>query len=166
MSNVLLVKDCDQAALSALLAELGLRIEWVDLGGKIPGSFWGDEEAGLIKSTIYIRPDTPVHSILHEACHFTCMDDKRRQNLHTDAGGSSDEENAVCYLQILLADALPDLGRQKMFSDMDSWGYSFRLGSTERWFMEDAGDAKLLLAQKGLLEFADRLTHSHNAAFS
>lgn len=166
MSNVLLYKDCDQSALSALLEALGLQVQLVDIQQKIPGSFWGDEEAGLIKSTIYIRPDTPVHSALHEACHFACMDDERRANLHTNAGGSSAEENAVCYLQILLSDALSDLGRRKMFSDMDSWGYSFRLGSARRWFYEDADDAKLLLQQKDLLILADRLTHSDHTAFS
>jgi hypothetical protein len=25
---------------------------------------------------------------------------------------------------------------------MDTWGYSFRLGSAERWFREDAEDAR------------------------
>lgn len=164
MSSVLLYKDCDQSALNALLTALGLQIQTVDPEQKIPGSFWGDEEAGLIKSTIYIRPDTPVHSALHEACHYACMDDERRATLHTNAGGSSAEENAVCYLQILLSDALADLGRPKMFSDMDSWGYSFRLGTAERWFNEDADDAKLLLQQKGLLKLADRLTHSDDTA--
>lgn len=165
MSNVLLYKDCNQPALTALLDALGLQVQLVEAQQKIPGSFWGDEEAGLIKSTIYIRPDTPVHSALHEACHFACMDDERRASLHTNAGGNSAEENAVCYLQILLSDALPDVGRRKMFSDMDSWGYSFRLGSTERWFSEDANEARLLLQQKGLLKLADRLTHSDRSAF-
>ena len=46
-----------------------------------------------------------------------------------DAGGDDAEENAVCYLQILWADALPGFGRERMFLDMDAWGYTFRLGS-------------------------------------
>jgi hypothetical protein len=33
--------------------------------------------------------------------------------------------------------------------DMDSWGYSFRLGATRRWFEEDADDVRAwLLAQE------------------
>lgn len=164
MSQILLYKDCDQQALHGLLQALGLVVEVVAPGIKIPGSFWGDEEAGLIQSTIYIRNDTPVHSALHEACHFACMDDARRASLHTNAGGNSTEENAVCYLQILLSDVLPDVGREKMFSDMDSWGYSFRLGSTARWFEEDADDAIVFLQGKGLLKMAQRLTHSNSAA--
>ena len=164
MTQILLYRDCDQQALHELLQALGLTVELVPADTKIPGSFWGDEEAGLIRSTIYLRPDTPVHSALHEACHFACMDDERRASLHTNAGGTSTEENAVCYLQILLSDALPDVGRDKMFSDMDSWGYSFRLGSTASWFAEDADDAQLFLNNKGLIKLAQRLTHSHNAA--
>ena len=76
----------------------------------IPGSYWGESEAGLIGNRIYFRPDTPLHSVLHEACHFICMDDARRTQLERDAGGDYDEENAVCYLQILLADELAGIG--------------------------------------------------------
>ena len=56
-----------------------------------------------------MRDDTPVHSALHEACHYICMDKQRRNDLDTDAGGGYEEENGVCYLQILLADHLPDI---------------------------------------------------------
>ncbi len=35
--------------------------------------------------------------------------------------------------------------------DMDNWGYSFRLGSTRRWFETDASDARKWLRQKELL---------------
>jgi hypothetical protein len=61
----------------------------------------------------------------------------------------------VCYLQIVLADRLPGVGRQRLMRDMDTWGYSFRLGSTARWFAEDAGDAKHWLVQAQLLTPAD-----------
>ena len=153
-------------SLRRLLQQLGLTLQLVDTHTAIPGSFWGDEEAGLIKNTIYGRADTPVHSFMHEACHFVCMGHQRRQNLHTNAGGTSDEENAVCYLQILLADALPGFGRNTMFKDMDAWGYSFRLGSTRRWFEEDAEDAKHWLEAKALLKLADHLTQLNRAALS
>jgi len=69
------------------------------------------------------------------------MDNVRKAKLHTDAGGTMMEENAVCYLQILLAGELSSVGRARMMTDMDSWGYSFRLGSTQAWFEQDAEDA-------------------------
>ena len=69
----------------------------------IPGSYWGESEAGLIGDVVYVRADTPAHSLLHELCHYVCMDDERRAALATDAGGNDDEECAVCYLQVLLA---------------------------------------------------------------
>lgn len=165
MIDVMRYKNCDQEALGNLLGAIGLEVKLVGAGDEIPGSFWGDDEAGLIHSVIYLRPDTPVHSSLHEACHYACMDDERRANLHTNAGGSSDEENAVCYLQILLADALSDMGRQRMFRDMDLWGYSFRLGSAQQWFEQDAEDARQWLEKKGLLDFANQLTHTNSTTF-
>ncbi len=150
-------------SLRQLMQQLGLTLTLVAANEDIPGSFWGDEEAGLIRHTIYGRSDTPVHSFMHEACHYVCMDEQRRLNLHTNAGGTSDEENAVCYLQILLADALPGFGRDTMFKDMDSWGYSFRLGSTRRWFDEDAEDARLWLESRRILKLADQVTQLNRA---
>ena len=134
-----------------------MQVRIVDSGVEIPGSFWGDDEAGLINDVLYLRADTPVHSALHETCHFVCMDEKRRASLHTNAGGDADEENAVCYLQILLSDALPDMDQQKIFADMDAWGYSFRLGSAQAWFENDADDARHWLESRGLLKVAEQL---------
>ena len=164
MSEVLRFNECDQQALLNLLKALGMRTQLVSDEATIPGSFWGDEEAGLIGNAIYIRADTPVHSALHEACHFVCMDEQRREALHTNAGGDADEENAVCYLQILLSDALPDLGRKRILKDMDAWGYSFRLGSAKAWFENDATDAFEWLSGRGLIEVAEKLTHTHRIA--
>ena len=31
-----------------------------------PGSYWGDSEAGLRGNALYVRADTPLHSLLHE----------------------------------------------------------------------------------------------------
>jgi hypothetical protein len=83
------------------------------------------------------------------------MDAGRRQHLDRDAGSDEAEENAVCYLQILLADELEALGRERMLADMDRWGYSFRLGSSRAWFEQDADDALAWLLNQGLLD-ADR----------
>lgn len=146
------------AQLSGLLARYGLGVHVVAGGTSIPGSFWGDPEAGLVADGLYVREDTPLHSALHEACHYICMDEGRRRRLHTDAGGDYLEENGVCYLQILLAGQLPGVGAAALQRDMDAWGYSFRLGSTARWFAEDAEDALAWLQDHGLLDSGGRLT--------
>jgi hypothetical protein len=140
--EVLQLGDTCFDELQTLLSKYGLTLQTVKNDTSIPGSFWGDEEAGLIHDQLYARPDTPIHSILHESCHYICMDKARRSKLHTNAGGTTNEENAVCYLQILLADHLSFIDRTKMTKDMDSWGYSFRLGSTKAWFESDAEDAQ------------------------
>src|SRR5690606_36005409 len=42
--------------------------------------------------------DTPVHSMLHEACHLIVLPPERRAAVHTDATDSVAEEDATCYL--------------------------------------------------------------------
>ena len=155
---VIRYRDADSAALTALLQRFGLTLREVPGDQPIPGSFWGEEEAGLLGSKVLVRADTPLHSILHEACHWICMDSDRRTVLDTNAGGDYDEENAVCYLSILLADEVPGFGREQMMADMDAWGYSFRLGSAQAWFERDAEDARDWLLAHGLIDVADRPT--------
>ena len=150
-ATVVRFRDLDSATVTALLGRFGMSIHEVPENEPIPGSFWGNEEAGLVGSILHVRADTPLHSVLHEACHYICMDEARRAGLDTDAGGGYDEENAVCYLQILLADELPDFDRGRMMADMDAWGYTFRLGSTRAWFEQDAEDARAWLLTRGLI---------------
>ena len=152
MSLVLRLQDIASLSVANLLAPYGLTLIQVTDEVAIPGSYWGDEEAGLIGSEIFARTDTPIHSILHETCHYICMDQARRDGIHTNAGGDYDEENAVCYLQILLADNLQEMGRPRMFEDMDHWGYTFRLGSARQWFEHDAQDALQWLLKYSLLD--------------
>ncbi len=134
------------------LGRFGLRFQRLERSHGIPGSYWGDPEAGLVGDVLYALPTTPLHSILHEACHWICMDQHRRATLHTDAGGDDAEENAVCYLQILLAGAIPGVGRERLCAEMDAWGYSFRLGSAHLWFEQDADDARDWLLQHDLID--------------
>lgn len=150
--TVLRYADADQPALAALLQRYGMQVQTIAAGTVIPGSFWGDEEAGLLGNQLLLRPDTPLHSALHEACHYICMDPARRADLDTNAGGDYDEENAVCYLQILLAEYLAGFSSACMMRDMDSWGYSFRLGSTQAWFEQDAADAQQTLLDWHLVD--------------
>lgn len=150
-NSVLCVSDCNTSKLKSLLKKyhLELHIEADNLA--IPGSYWGESEAGLMGDNVYVRSDTPIHSMLHETCHYICMDEQRRTTLDTDAAGDYDEENGVCYLQIILSDFIPEMGRQRMMQDMDSWGYTFRLGSAKKWFDEDAEDAFNWLVDHQLL---------------
>jgi hypothetical protein len=149
--------------LAELLARYGLRLERVTAGAAIPGSYWGAPEAGLIGHEVYARADTPLHSALHEACHAICMDANRRATLHTDAGGDYAEEDAVCYLQIVLAGEL-GLSVEWICGDMDAWGYTFRLGSAQAWFERDAEDARVWLVRHGLLTASGAPTFRLRAA--
>jgi hypothetical protein len=151
-AGVLTVRDIGIERLRELLGRYDLACEPVAHDSAIPGSFWGDSEAGLVGARLLLRDDTPVHSALHEACHYVCMTPERRTGLHTDAGGDYAEENAVCYLQILLAGELRDVGRERLMRDMDAWGYSFRLGSARAWFEGDADDARQWLLDQGLID--------------
>jgi hypothetical protein len=141
-----------RAELQQLLNRYGITIEHVGSDDTIPGSFFGEREAGLKGNILYLRDDTPVHSALHEAGHYICMDPQRRAALDTDAEGDYDEENGVCFLQVVLAGFVDKLGRARMLRDMDRWGYSFRLGSAKAWFEQDADDARDWLIQFGILD--------------
>lgn len=149
---MLTVADVGRGSLDALLARYGLELAMHAPGESITGSFWGDAEAGVVGTTVFVRPDTPVHSFLHETSHIVCMDAARRRGLDRDAGGDDLEESAVCFLQILLADAIPGFGRDRAMADMDAWGYSFRLGSTRAWFENDAEDAREFLFEHTLID--------------
>ena len=151
---MLLVGDLPIERLSGLLGRYGLSLVIESPEQAITGSFWGDSEAGIVADKVFVRRDTPVHSLLHETCHTICMDESRRAGLDRDAGGDDLEEAAVCYLQILLADEIEGVGRDRLMQDMDDWGYSFRLGSTRSWFTEDAEDAASWLAAHGIVDSA------------
>jgi hypothetical protein len=160
---VLFLSSVDRVELALLLHRYGMQLVLVAPEEVIPGSYWGDSEAGLQGDRLYARLDTPVHSILHEASHYICMTPERRAGLDRDAGGDDLEESAVCYLQVLLADTLPGVGRERLFADMDAWGYSFRLGNTQRWFEEDAEDARRWLLDRGVMDEQGRLTGAPRA---
>ncbi len=140
------------ASVFTLTRRFGVQLRQLPADEVLPGSYWGDSEAGLRGNVLYVRSDTPLHSLLHELSHFVCMTPERRAGLDRDAGGDDAEECAVCYLQILLADELPALGRERMFADMDAWGYTFRLGTSRAWFEGDAADASAWLSANELID--------------
>jgi len=148
---VLCIGSLDLQEVGELLGRYGIELQLQPDTADITASFWGAPEAGIVGNRVYVRADTPVHSMLHESAHIICMTGDRRDQLDCDAGGSDIEEAAVCYLQIILADFIADVGRYRLMQDMDTWGYSFRLGSTRRWFESDATDARRWLRQYGLL---------------
>jgi len=155
---MLLLSSVDRVEVALLLGRYGMELVLISPSEIIPGSYWGDSEAGLKGDRLYARLDTPIHSVLHEACHYVCMAPERRAGLDRDAGGDDLEESAVCYLQVVLADSLPGVGRHRLCSDMDAWGYSFRLGSTQGWFEGDAEDARGWLREHGVIDGGDRPT--------
>ncbi|MEA3160320.1 MAG: hypothetical protein QOD95_1868, partial [Gammaproteobacteria bacterium] len=83
---MLLINAIDRLALQVLLDRYGLSLQLVAPGEVIPGSYWGEREAGLMGAKIFARLDTPVHSVLHEGAHFICMTPERRAGLDTNAG--------------------------------------------------------------------------------
>ena len=150
-AGVLRLGQFERARLQRFLERYRIELRLCPRDESIPGSYWGDDEAGLAGNCVYARDDTPLHSILHEVSHYICVDPKRRAVLERDAGSDDAEESAVCYLQVLLAGEIPGLGRERMFHDMDAWGYSFRLGSTRKWFERDADAAQQWLVRHGLV---------------
>jgi hypothetical protein len=155
---VLCLANADRLAVALLLNRYGLDLTLTAPQEVIPGSYWGESEAGLKGQRLYARLDTPVHSILHEASHYICMTPERRAGLDRDAGGDDLEEAAVCYLQVLLAGELAGVGRERLCADMDAWGYSFRLGTTHAWFSGDAEDARAWLSQQEIIDDSGRPT--------
>jgi hypothetical protein len=153
---VLRVCDVAPDEIQQLLARFQLELVLLPPDAVIAGSYWGEPEAGLVGQRVYVRADTPLHSLLHETCHTICMSADRRARLHTNAGGNDLEEAAVCYLQIELGGHLSGIGRERLMQDMDAWGYSFRLGSTKAWFENDATDAREWLIANGLLTAGGR----------
>ena len=154
---MLLFGDIAFGDVAALLGRYGLRLERVADGAPIPGSYWGEPEAGLVGATVYARNDTPVHSLLHEAAHLVVLPPERRAAVHTDATDSVAEEDAVCVLQHLLADALPGVGAERVLADMDAWGYTFRLGSARAYVHHDADAVWTWLQATGLVDERRRL---------
>jgi len=75
---VLRCSEIGAEALAAFVTTFGMHLHWVAPAAPIPGSYWGDDEAGLVGDTLYVRADTPVHSLLHELSHWLCMDRQRR----------------------------------------------------------------------------------------
>ena len=158
VADVLRVGREAHDSLIELTQRYGVQLLQCASDATLPGSYWGESEAGLRANVLYVRADTPLHSLLHELSHYVCMSRERRAGLDCDAGGDDAEENAVCYLQILLADQLPQLGRERMWREMDAWGYTFRLGSARAWFEQDSADACIWLRRNGVIDEGNRPT--------
>ena len=77
MHQVMLADSCMDAILG-VMERYAIKPALLARDAIIPGSYWGESEAGLIGDTLYLRRDTPLHSVLHEACHFVCMNAERR----------------------------------------------------------------------------------------
>ncbi|MEL7023099.1 MAG: hypothetical protein AAGL69_05075 [Pseudomonadota bacterium] len=131
------------SAVRCVFCGLNLALIVHPLHAELPASFWGEMEAGVTGRSIHVRADTPLHSLLHEACHAACAADGP---FVCDAGGCDDEESAVCAMQLILAEALPGVGSTRLARDMDRWGYSFREGSAIDFLHGDGREALTWLA--------------------
>ena len=100
--EVLRLRDVAGCDVVALLARYGLRFERVADGAPIPGSFWGESEAGLISSTVFARDDTPLHSLLHEACHLIVIPPEMSWRGDRKASGLVFDENVKCCMPLLV----------------------------------------------------------------
>jgi hypothetical protein len=150
--------EFEHSRVASVLQRYGLQLCVAEPTADIPGSYWGEAEAGLVGDVLHVRRDTPMHSVLHEAAHYVCMSGERRARLERDAGGDDLEECAVCYLQIVLADHIEGFDRARALSDMDAWGYNFRFGSAEQWFREDSDDARIWLQSESVLDSEGAVT--------
>src|SRR6204780_5565737 len=109
---MMLLSTIERPALLRLLAGYGLDLRLVAPATPIPGSYWGEREAGLQGNVLFARLDTPLHSILHEAAPSVSMPPEPRVVLARNAGGDDGEEGGVCSMQKLLANALAGMARQ------------------------------------------------------
>ncbi|MEO0615465.1 MAG: hypothetical protein AAFY69_04950 [Pseudomonadota bacterium] len=139
-------------ALEAWLSVHGLTLVAHGNAEDLPGSYWGAPEAGIETGRLHVRDDTPLHSLLHEACHIVCARAAGRPEFARDAGSDGSEEDAVCLLQLIVADRLPDVGWRRLAVDMDAWGYRFMAGSTAAWFRRDSAAAWRWLDAHGLAQ--------------
>jgi hypothetical protein len=89
--DVLRLADIGFEAVAVLLARHGRALQRVADGAPSPGSYWGEPEAGVIGANVYARADTPVHSLLHEACHLLVLPPDRVPSVDTDATVSVEE---------------------------------------------------------------------------
>src|SRR5690625_7793131 len=67
--SVLRLDELPPGAAEKLLQRYGLNLQAVAEGQPIPGTFWGEPEAGIIANRQHARPDTPVKYRHHEASH-------------------------------------------------------------------------------------------------
>ncbi|MEL7311041.1 MAG: hypothetical protein AAFN07_06000 [Pseudomonadota bacterium] len=141
----MLTTDALSCAVRTVFREFALVLIVHPDDASLPASYWGDSEAGVTGRSIHVRGNTPIHSLLHEACHVVCT---TAAEFVRDAGGCDDEESAVCAMQLLLAEVLPGVGAERMARDMDDWGYSFREGSAWQFRSGDGRHALDWLADE------------------
>jgi len=58
-TDVLTLEQIDVEFVELMLRSYGLDLVRVDENAPIPGTYWGEPEAGLIGNAIYARGDTP-----------------------------------------------------------------------------------------------------------
>src|SRR5690625_8003398 len=89
--SVLRLDELPPGAAENLLQRYGLNLQTVAEGQPIPGTFWGEPEAGIIGGTVAARPDTAGQSLPHEAGHPPARTPVRRPHIPT--GPRRDQPN-------------------------------------------------------------------------
>ena len=65
--SVVEFRDLSRNASDELLSAYGLELITLTLDAEIPASYWGAPEAGIAGQCVFVRADTPAHSLLHDA---------------------------------------------------------------------------------------------------
>ena len=91
-TDVLRLADIDPAALRALFGAHGLSIEWLAAQTDIPGSYWGESEAGLeieARRRLEETRNGLVRQLLDAAAELARLDNRKRslRDLHRDRHG-------------------------------------------------------------------------------
>ena len=159
---MLRINGIDRVALAMLLARYGLELTLVAPQEVIPGSYWGDSEAGLIGHRIHARLDTPLHSVLHEAAHSICMTPERRAGLDTDAGG--DDAGGVRRVLSAGAAGRCAAGGRAASGCSATWtsgATASGWAAQQPGSNQDADDARAWLVKHGVLDAQCRVTYAN-----
>ncbi len=113
--DVLRLASIDLDDARALLARYGLALECVADGAAIPGSYWGEPEAGADRHDgVRARRHAGAFAAARSRAPDRAAARKARDDPHRRHPIRSAEEDATCYCRSLLGDALPGVGRERM----------------------------------------------------
>lgn len=151
---VLCLVELGEVLVVVLFVCFDLWFECVVDGELIFGSFWGDEEVGIIGIIVYVCGDMLVYLLLYEVCYLIVLLLECCVVVYIDVIDLIEEEDVICYLQIVLVDVFLGVGCDWLMVDMDVWGYLFWFGLICVWFEQDVENVcQFLFDWQFLVEF-------------